>query len=211
MKINGTGPVFGLDIDGSLGDYHAHFLRFAEGWVGKTMPDPQEINPGVPLFKFMGVSKVTYRRIKTAYRQGGLKRSLPAYLGASELSYNLRHAGKAEVWICTSRPYLAHGPIDPDTRHWLRRNRIQYDNIVWGENKYRDLNRLAGSRVAGVLEDLPPMADQALDQGMSVILKDQPYNRWYDPEGMATIRVPDLIQGWEWAETLIDNWKARQA
>lgn len=210
MKHNGTGPVFGLDIDGSLGDYHGHFLRFAQEWLGREMPDPKQINPGVPLYKFMGVGKTTYRRIKQAYRQGGLKRSLPVYEHASELSHDLRKRLKTETWICTTRPYLAHGPIDPDTRHWLLRNKIQYDNIVWGERKYRDLKNLAGDRVAGVLEDLPEMAEQAIELDLPVVMLDQPYNQWYDPGGMKVIRVYDLKEAAYWAEVLVKRWKVLQ-
>lgn len=208
MRHNGDGPVIGLDVDGTLGDYHGHFLRFAEGWLGREMPDPATINPGLPLHKFMRTSKSTYRRIKLAYREGGLKRSMPCYEGARELTVTLRGMG-AEVWICTSRPYLQHGPIEGDTKHWLRRNGIQYDHVVWGEHKYRALRRLAGNRVVSVLEDLPVMAMQALSQDIMVFLRDQPYNRWWEPELSAGVsRVMDLeeAQNGMWAH--LHRWKA---
>ena len=170
-------PIVAVDIDGTLGDYHRHFLRFAEGWIGREMPDPSEINPGLPLSRFMGVSKATYRQCKLAYRQGGLKRSMPVYDGASQLSRAIRKAG-AELWICTTRPYLRLDNIDPDTRHWLRRNRIQYDAVLWGEHKYRDLVKHVGlNRVVGVIDDLPEMAAQAQSLGIdNVYLRNQPYN-----------------------------------
>ena len=207
MKFNGDGPVIGLDIDGTLGDYHAHFLRFAEAWLGREMPDPAKINPGLPLFRFMGVSKATYRRIKWAYRQGGLKRSMPCYPGARELTIALRRAG-AEVWMTTSRPYLQHGPIEPDTRHWLRRNGIQHDHILWGERKYIDLAKKAGiDRVVCVIEDLPVMADQALRLGVPVILRDQPYNRWWPALGEE--RAHDMEEAQALAMDLLRGWKRR--
>lgn len=205
MKHNGDGPVVGLDVDGSLGEYHGHFLRFAEGWLGRTMPDPATINPGLPLHSFMGVSKATYRKIKLAYRQGGLKRSMPVYDGAHELSVQLRKWG-CEVWICTSRPYLQHGPIEPDTHHWLKRNGIQYDNVLWGEHKYYTLNRLAGNRVVAVLEDLPPLARQAARCGIEVVMMDQPYNKVEIHELPPVHRVRDLKEALATFEELVLSW-----
>lgn len=205
MKFNGNGPVVGLDIDGSLGEYHGWFLKFAEMWLGRKMPDPATINPGLPLHSFMGVSKATYRRIKLAYRNGGLKRGMPAYDGAHELSVQLRRWG-CEVWICTSRPYLQHGPIEPDTHEWLRRNKIKYDNVLWGEHKYYALNRLAGNRVVAVLEDLPALARQADRCGIEVVMMNQPYNQVEVHELPPVHRVHDLKEALDTLEELVLSW-----
>lgn len=175
---NGHGvPVVALDIDGTLGDYHGHFLRFAEGWLGREMPDPSEINMGLPLHKFMRVSKARYRECKLAYRQGGLKRSMPVYPGAAQLTRALRRNG-AQVWICTTRPYLRLDNIDPDTKEWLRRNRIQYDAVLFGEDKYHELARqVPPERIIAVADDLPEYAEAAENLGIGPIyLRDQPYN-----------------------------------
>lgn len=183
--------VAAVDIDGTLSDYHGWFLRFAELYLGKPMPDPRENTDGVPLYKWMRVSKTTYREVKLAYRQGGMKRSMPCYPGSAELCRDLRKMG-VEVWICTTRPYLRLDNIDPDTRHWLRRNKIQYDGVIFGHNKYRDLAKLVGSdRVVAVMDDLPELLDQARQVGAGVpILRDQPYNRRYS----GTLRVEDMEQ-----------------
>jgi FMN phosphatase YigB (HAD superfamily) len=190
MKHNGNGPVVALDIDGTLGDYHGHFLRFAAGWYGRPMPDPEDINPGLPLHRFMQTSKSTYRQCKLAYRQGGLERSMPCYPGAAELSRELRAAG-AELWLATTRPYLKLDTQSPNTQHWLRLNKIQYDHLIWGENKYRDLVKQVGKeRIVAVLDDLPEMIIQANDLGLWTMLRDQPYNKhlnWH-------YRAMDLFQ-----------------
>jgi hypothetical protein len=178
VRTNGEGvPVAALDIDGTLGDYHRHFLEFAEKWIGIPMPDPSEINPGMRLHKFMRVTLRTYRECKLAFRQGGFKRWMPVYPGAAELAADLRRAG-AEVWICTTRPYLRLDNIDPDTREWLTRAGIGYDAVLFGENKYEELRRQAGQRVALVLEDLPELVDKAarLFPEADVWMRAQPYN-----------------------------------
>ena len=198
----GTQPIVGIDIDGTLGDYHRHFLRFAEQWYGRPMPQPSDINPGLPLHKFMGTSKETYRQCKLAYRQGGMKRSMPAYPVASLLTRQLRAQG-AEVWICTTRPYLRLDNIDPDTRHWLRRNKIQYDGVLWGEHKYRQLAKHVGSeRVVLIMDDLPTMIEQAKSVGFNTLIRTQPYNIGdYGP------RADDLTDAMAYILKELERWQ----
>lgn len=210
---NGAGkPVVALDIDGTLGDYHGHFLRFAEGYIGKPMPDTKEINPGLPLYKHMRVSRAAYRACKLAYRQGGLKRSMPAYHFAAELTSRIRRAG-AEAWICTTRPYLRLDNIDPDTREWLRRNRIQYDAVLFGEAKYAELVRQVGlSRIVAVADDLPEQIVKAGKAGIdSIYLMDQPYNRYGSSLGAGYPFAPDRIHSlpelWHEIELQIMKYK----
>lgn len=215
MRTNGHGkPIVALDIDGTLGDYHSHFLTFAANWVGRPMPSPDDINPGLRLHKFMGIPLRTYRECKLAYRQGGLKRWMPCYDGASELTRAIRRT-RSEVWICTTRPYLRLDNIDPDTREWLRRNGIQYDAVIYGDNKYSELKRQVGPRVAGVLEDLPELYEEAIRllPEAWVCLRDQPYNRvagdrplYHINEGNRS-RVKDLQQAQEVLLDAIDYWR----
>jgi hypothetical protein len=153
------------DIDGTLGQYHEHFRRFAEGWTGRSLPDPLQWKGQENFWSYLGLSRQTYRRVKLAYRQGGMKRSMPTYdpgITASEFTYRVRQM-KLELWLCTTRPYLQLGGIDDDTRHWCRRNSIRYDNIMWGEKKYIDAVRVArqqGQRVIFVLDDDPLLVAQ---------------------------------------------------
>lgn len=199
-------PVVALDIDGTMGDYHGHFLAFAALWVGRPMPAPEDINPGLPLYKHMGVSRATYRACKLAFRQGGLKRSMPVYPGARELTVAIRKAG-AEVWITTTRPYLRLDNIDPDTRHWLRRSKIQYDALLYGERKYKDLARNVGAdRVVAILDDLPEMYEQADALDLKPWLRDQPYNRH-----VKYCRAKDLEWFQERVVNHIERWKKHYA
>jgi hypothetical protein len=198
-------PVVALDIDGTIGDYHGHFLRFAAQWLGREMPDPRRNTDGVPLYQWMGVSKRTYRECKLAYRQGGMKRSMPVYDGVGDVVRMMRRRG-AEVWICTTRPYLRLDNIDPDTRHWLRRNKIQHDGVLFGQHKYRDLVRCVGvERVLFVVDDLPELCLQAESLGLTALLRDQPYNQYF----AATNRVWSMEDvGDHFTRTLTD-WKSR--
>jgi hypothetical protein len=214
--LSGDGrPVVALDIDGTLGDYHKHFLWFAEMWIGIPMPSPLDINPGLRLSEFMNVPHSLYRECKLAYRQGGLKRFMPAYPYAAELTHNIRATG-AQVWICTTRPYLRLDNIDPDTREWLRRYDIKYDAVIFEGisyedgthqvTKYEELVRQIGvNRIVAATDDLPEQTADAFKQGIRrVYLRDQPYNRRDNVRGMRVTSLEDL---WFNVKKDIYDWK----
>lgn len=216
-------PIVALDIDGTLAEYHEWFLRFAEMYLGRplqsywAMEYPSSEWPktmGVPhtptaqdhfcgeggcqgsLWRHGHMSRTMYRQVKLAYRQGGLKRSMPAFPNASGLTRAVRKAG-AEVWIATTRPYLRLDNIDPDTRHWLRRNRIQFDGVLYGENKYRQLVKIVGKeRVVGVLDDLPEMLAQASQLDLPIVRIQRPHNAWHEVPWYCS-DVPNLFEAEE--------------
>jgi hypothetical protein len=210
MRGNSHGkPIVALDVDGTLGDYHGHFLRFAKGWFGREFPPSGMVNPGLRLWEFMGVGVEEYRHCKLAYRQGGLKRTMPAFQGASYLTMIVREAG-AEVWICTSRPYMRLDNIDPDTREWLRRNGIKYDAVLFDTisekySKYQELSRQAAGQVAAIVDDLPELIESAsnLFPKTTVIVMDQPYNKQVEgiPRARDCYDILDLVM------PAINKWK----
>jgi hypothetical protein len=173
--------VVAIDIDGTLGDHHGHVAQFAELWLGREV----KYNPalgwpvGATKFQFnkaLGIGKPTYRQIKLAYRQGGLKRSMPVYEGAHELVASIREMG-VEVWICTSRPAYKLDTIEPDTKHWLRVNRITFDHMIFGDNKYHDLvKQVPHDKIVCVLDDLTEMVAQATRLRLPAMLIERPHN-----------------------------------
>ena len=176
-------PVVALDIDGTSGDYHGHFTWFVEQWLGRPMPSATQYTGGVHFSKHLGISRRTYNEAKLAFRQGGVKRWMPAYEGIGEFTKHVR-SHNVQLWICTTRPYLRLDNVDPDTRHWLRRHGLQYDAIIYGPHKYRDLARTVGKeRVLMVYDDLPKMIEQANSVGLPTTLRTQPYNTYWDSNG----------------------------
>lgn len=184
-------PVVAIDIDGTLGDHHGHFQGFAETYVDRRLgPDHADQTyagmwrkPGMAPWDaepysydeefsdWLGLEKELYRDIKLAYRQGAMKRRMPKFEGASSLTQMMQEAG-VEVWLCTTRPYLRLDNIDPDTREWLNRHHINYDGLIYGEDKYHRLADIVGpERVIGVLDDLPEMFDEAEMLGLRPIQK----------------------------------------
>jgi hypothetical protein len=167
-------PVVGVDIDGTLGDWHEMFLSFSRMYLQRTFP--MRYDGSASLAEFMGVSKRTYRTVKLAFRQSGLKRAMEPLGGALKMVNAVRWAG-AEVWVCTTRPYLRLDNIDPDTRWWLRHHGFGFDGVLFGEQKWRDLKSLVGGRVLGIVDDLPEQVETARRIGLPSWLLDRPHNR----------------------------------
>jgi len=182
-------PVVAFDIDGTLGDYHGHFIEFAEGYLG-VQRDSWKIHPytggenfGSWFCSMYLVPRDEYRKIKLAYRQGGMKRTMPVYHGAVKCVSQFHPS--CEVWLTTTRPYLRLDSVDPDTRAWLHRHRIYYDNLMYAEDKYERLAELVDKeRVIAVLDDLPEMYDAAARLfGTKVpILRHTTYNKAARPK-----------------------------
>lgn len=149
-------PVVAIDIDGTMGNYHKHFMDFAEKYTGRMITGAYTgFKPYKQWFKEeTGAGDNIWHDIKLAYRQGGQKRSMPVYRGAADLTSAVLASG-AELWITTTRPYIRHDNIDPDTREWLSRNGIKYDYLIYDGDKYRKLAAIADpARVVAVVDDL---------------------------------------------------------
>lgn len=211
-------PVVALDLDGTLVDYHPHFIRFANLYFG-TCIDPYGYDAREPFCRYLGVGKASYRQCKLAYRRGQMKRSVPLlpepYPNARELTREVRSWG-CDVWICTTRPYLSHDEVDDATRHNLRRHGVQYQGILWGEHKYRELVRTIGrERVVAVLDDVPEMCQQAEGLGLPVAFAVRPHNaEQYSQAVRAGVgRWPTAISHNDtvsWVRMQLEKWEAGQ-
>lgn len=197
-------PIVALDIDGTLGNYHGHLWSFMCGYFGRDLPVGWTGNPP-DWEEFLGLTKAEYREVKLAFRQGGLKRTMPPYDGAVWLSHSAHEMG-AEVWITTTRPWMRLDSVDPDTREWLGRNGIYYDRLLYDDDKYKKLAELVDlHRVAFVLDDLPEMYDQAdacFSPGV-VYLRQNTHNLAYH----RPFKVDDLKGAHEVMERKLRNWR----
>jgi hypothetical protein len=159
-------PVVSVDIDGTMGNYHDHFRVFAEQYLGQMLP--WDYRGGKEFSDYLFLDKEVYRQIKLAYRQGGMKRSMDVYHGATNFMKWLYNQD-VEIWISTTRPWMRLDNIDPDTRHWLERNDIKWDYMIYGDDKYKQLlDRVENPRIVAVVDDLfeeCERAESALDGG----------------------------------------------
>lgn len=202
-------PVVAVDIDGTMGMYHTHFLDFASDYLNQQVKDHYIGNQPFKEW-FCSNYRVTtdvWHDIKLAYRQGGLKRTMPVYPDARELCQSVQKAG-AELWVTTTRPYIRHDNIDPDTREWLRRHHIPYDYLIYDGHKYQKLAQLVGrARVCAVLDDLLEElyeAESVFDINVPILrrttfnraFKQDPYRQATNLE-MASRFIIDRIKVWK--------------
>jgi hypothetical protein len=205
-------PVVAIDIDGTLGNYHGHFLAFAQAYLGLRVITTNQpgYGGGEPFRDWFcrefRTDVTTFRQIKLAYRQGGMKRTMPPEPGCSVLVHALRTAG-AEVWLTTTRPYLRLDNIDPDTRFWLNQQSIEFDGMLYDEDKYKLLGELVDpNRVVAVLDDLEEQCDAAaVIFGPDVpILRRNDYNR---DMSLVTPEVNDLREALGIINQRVQLWK----
>lgn len=177
MRLHPLAPVVALDIDGTLGDYYEHFRWFAELYLQRPLEIHWDFTDSMEFSEALGLGKEQYRQIKLAYRQGGMKRSLPAFPGVDVLVSRLRRAGM-QVWICTTRPWQRLDNIDPDTQFWLQKNLGRVDGVIYGEEKYLDLIDIVGKeRIVGVVDDLPENVVSAMSLGLRAALREGGHNQ----------------------------------
>jgi hypothetical protein len=212
-------PVVAVDIDGTMGLYHMHFLEFAAAYLGRPIYTHYVGNQ-----PFKEWFCMTYRctpddwhDIKLAYRQGGMKRTMPAYPDAATLCESIMKAG-AELWVTTTRPYIRHDNIDPDTREWLRRNGIKYDYMIYDGHKYHKLRQLVGKdRVCAVLDDLREEIVEASSMfgGDVPILRVNSFNTAFKESANNMLPVVPIATNLEMAFRLISDriktWEKQHA
>lgn len=208
MKCSDCGqvikPVVAVDIDGTIADYHLHFLQFARNYLLREIPRDVPVYDGEGTFRdwFCWTFKVdvrTWHDIKLAYRQGGMKRNQPVLPGGDTFVNDLRRLG-IEVWLTTTRPYLRLDNIDPDTRFWLNAHGIKFDGLLFDEDKYSVLfHRLHRDRVIAIVDDLEEQYDAAANIfGENIpILRSQYFNRAIRRPNMgdSLSRILTIIQG----------------
>lgn len=202
-------PIIALDVDGTLGRYHQHFTTFASGYLQRTLPMGYQGKP--KFWEFLGLDLELYRQIKLAYRQGGLKRTMPPQRGLFHFQqWLLGTKDTMEVWIATTRPYLRLDNIDPDTRFWLDHYGIRYDGLIYGDDKYQQLRQLvAPERVVAVLDDEPDQYDTAneLFDGHALLIRGPANDYLLHPPGV----VSSLDEASQAMENRRREWRAHHA
>lgn len=203
-------PVVAVDIDGTLGDYHSHFQLFAEQWLGWTQElDAGSYNGAQPYREWFcaayGVDATMFRTIKLAYRQGGLKRTMPTYPEAEGMMRSL--AKVCEVWVTTTRPWERYDRVDPDTVEWLRRNRIPYDGLLFDEHKMHELyRRVDANRLVAVVDDEPGVLYDVV-RGTPILLRTW-HNVQAEWDGAQAASLPGC---WAIIDRLLQQWMEDQA
>ena len=203
MRIHPLAPVVGLDVDGTLADYYEHMRWFAELYLQRPVKLDWDFAPTAEFSEALQLDKKTYRDVKLAYRQGGMKRSIPVLDERGAMVKAIR-AGGIQVWITTTRPWQRLDNIDPDTQFWLNRNLGRVDGVIYGEEKYMDLVDIVGSdRILGVVDDLPENVVSAMSLGLKAALAVGDHNAAF-----RSVRQVPLVNNAADLGRIVFGWKA---
>jgi len=132
---------------------------------------------------------------------------MPIIGGATELVEKVRSLG-VELWITTTRPYMRLDNIDPDTRFWLSSYNIEYDGLIYHQDKYLVLGEhVDEDRVAAILDDLPEMYDSATEafgHTIPILIRNR-----YNGKIIRPNIAQDLTDAYKRIENNVYHWQAR--
>lgn len=151
--------LLGVDLDGCVADISS-WQRFMEK-QGK-MADWEAIDE-------LEALKAEY------YRCGGF-RDVPMIDGAREALAEFRAAGY-KIVIITARPHWQYKRLYADTIHWLKKNGIEHDLLLFNKDKAEALyEHIHPATPAWFIEDRDKHAMELVNIGINVLLLDYKYN-----------------------------------
>ena len=121
-----------VDIDGVLCDFIQTWSDFLL-WHG-VIREPIRHQIYSDLSEYLPQDKKKeYSNLKAEYRESGIKRNAVVFPGAKQFLQKLRE--KQKVVLVTARPAHKHRRIFADTVEWLESNGLEYDALIFEENK----------------------------------------------------------------------------
>ena len=179
-ELKESDKVIAIDIDGVLAMYPEYFINYVNIELGTEFTNLYEMQSSLKID--------IYEDMKDRYRQSGVKRYIWPMPNCDRFTTRLKHTGY-DIVLLSSRPYKTYSRIFADTIEWLGDNDIQYDTILWDEEKDLKLLKMIPN-VRFVIEDDASYADKISRTDCRVILIDNEYNQGY--ENSLVTRVNDL-------------------
>jgi uncharacterized HAD superfamily protein len=181
--------VVGVDIDGVLAQYPKSLIDFVNEQKGTcfTVDDVTSYD----IFSDLGIDFMEGKELRHQYRESGKKKFIEAYPEASYFLKKLKQMGYVVV-LLTARPYEKYKRIFADTQYWLRSNELEYDMILWDENKGERLVKEFGAEnIEFFVDDVAKNANDISDMGIKCYLINKAYNE-HIYAGENVVRVDDL-------------------
>lgn len=127
--------------------------------------------------KLDGLTIAEQEGIKKDFRRRGGFRDLPAVKGAQDGLAELRRMGYQVAFI-TARPYRQHKRLYADTVEWLKKNRIEYELLLFRRDKAEALvDYIFPAQPICFVEDREKHALEIIDTGTHVLLLDRGMNQ----------------------------------
>jgi len=196
-EIENGKKVCYLDIDGVLNDYPECWLRFLREKRDRTeLPNRKIVDLN---YVKEHVPYQLYRNSKWEYRESGYKENIPADPNAETLCDRLKAMG-FHICIITSRPIKEHPSLFKQTVRWLDKRRIEYDDLIFDEDKHIAVLKRYPHLKFGV-EDHRYYANLVASWGYKMYLIDNKYNQGEIHPNVS--RVYSLL---ELGENIMENY-----
>ena len=184
LQLKGR-KVVGVDIDGILANYPRSLVDFMNSEQCRQMIpelnswgefDP-ELATTYNIFNDYGIEREVANKVKHLYRETGYKRQIPVYDDAKQFLDTLRAKGYV-ISLVTSRPYHEYNRIFADTMDWLNDNELQYDVVLWAEDKGTKITEEFGvENIEFFVDDVADYANSVADRGIRTYLMNKTYNQ----------------------------------
>lgn len=157
------------DLDGCLNNYPQCFVDWVNSKLGVNFDSITQAKESLG---------EKYESVKYDYRICGAKRELEVREGAEKVLRLLRKRGY-RIHIITHRP--AFSPVKEDTMYWLQKNRLEYDELVFTNEKYGYVSRYKND-IAFIIEDDTELAARIKSDGIKVFVFGGETKTWHDIE-----------------------------
>ena len=173
-----SAPVVISDIDGTLGDYRAAFYQWLIDTHNTDLPIDLASNLAIEVDLAIPYSQ--YEKYKAEFEATGGYGLLPIYADAAILLEELAQREVAVI-LFTARPAQHYSRIWSDTWQWLKQcaTTACVSELHIGASKRisRACTLVGKGHPVVLLEDDPTLALRAAHAGVTVLLRNQPYNQ----------------------------------
>jgi uncharacterized HAD superfamily protein len=168
-------PIVGLDLDGVMANYTKGLIEY----INKELHN--DFDTSVVYYRIedhlSGVSKEVFNKLLDGFRTTGQKRYLDIFPGAKRFVQLLRHNGYSVI-LLTARPYKIYKRMFSDTIYWLKKNNIEYDAILFNDDKGNTLiNTFGAEKIRFFVEDNLRQANAISKKDVKVYMLNKTYNQ----------------------------------
>lgn len=193
-------PILITDIDGTLGDWRAAFIKWCESSnIPPLMDDPVT---SLLLDTDLAMRYSEYYILKEEFEKGGGYRTILPYHDAVSTMQALKAECDVYIIAHTARPQTRYHRIWYDTWTWLKDNAFPVDQLHMG-SEFRLLQAIELSTTRNVIlwEDDPGLMLRAAHSGLKVFSRRHKYNEEILHPNIRTVGRYSLIPVREYFRT----------
>lgn len=181
------------DVDGTLGDWRKAFVSWCRTFSDTALNDDTYVT--MLMEQELGLPYQLYMDLKRDFEEQGGYQSLEPFEDAVNCLQDLEGNSGVQILVYTARPFDRYSRLWSDTWMWLTNaglDRYVRELRMGGEERItRAIELKAEGHPVVMLEDDPSIAKRAANAGVTVFLREWPYNQSMSPHNNI-IRVQQL-------------------